>query len=29
MKWLRKSPSDQNGNAIFEVATDLISFWGG
>lgn len=29
MKWLKKTPHDQNGNAIFEVATDLISFWGG
>lgn len=29
MKWLRKNPNDQNGNAVFEVATDLITFWGG
>ena len=29
MKWLRKNPNDQNGNALFEIATDLVSFWGG
>lgn len=29
MKWLKKNPQDQNGNIIFEVATDLVTFWGG